>query len=223
MVQHVERKSYGAARCGSALTDAVQQIGIYGGSFDPVHFGHLRPVLEVKNSLNLDQLRYIPAGNPPHKAGPRVSASHRVAMLDLAIARSPGLIIDRREVDRPKPSYTLDTLISLQSEFPAARLTLVIGMDQFIVFDTWHRWQEILALAALAVMERPGELLSDVANDILKGEFAAGISMVPVTQLAISSSRIRRELHQGTDIQFLLPYAVRQYIIDHKLYTGSAL
>ena len=205
------------------MTEKAQAIGVYGGSFDPVHFGHLRPVLEVKQQLQLDQLRFIPSGNPPHKSGPRVSAADRVAMLDLAIARSPGLIIDTREVDTQKPSYTLDTLKSLQSDFPQARLTLVIGMDQFSVFDTWHQWQQILAMADVAVMERPGESLSDVASSILNGEFGSVIKIVPVTQLEISSSRIRRELEQGTDVQFLLPYVVRQYIIDNKLYTGSAL
>jgi len=173
--------------------------------------------------LNLDQLRFIPSGNPPHRSGPRASASDRVAMLDLAITGSPGLIIDRREIGKPKPSYTLDTLISLQSDFPEAALTLVVGMDQFSVFDTWHRWRDILAIATLAVMERPGESLSAVASDILSGDFASGISIVPVTQLDISSSRIRQDLQQGTDIRYLLPYVVRQYIIDHKLYTGSAL
>lgn len=196
---------------------------MYGGSFDPVHFGHLRTALEVRLHLHLDQLRFIPSGNPPHKSGPRVSAADRVAMLDLAIARSQGLIIDTREIESDKPSYTLDTLKSLQSDFPQARLTLIIGMDQFSVFDTWHQWQQILAMADLAVMERPGESLSDVASGILSGEFGSKITTVPVTQLEISSSRIRRELDQGTDVQFLLPYAVRQYIIDHKLYTGSAL
>jgi len=204
------------------VTEKTQAIGVYGGSFDPVHFGHLRPALEVKQQLLLDQLRFIPSGNPPHKSGPRVSAADRVAMLDLAIARSPGLIIDTREVDTQKPSYTLDTLKSLQSDFPQARLTLVIGMDQFSVFDTWHQWQQILAMADVAVMERPGESLSDIASSILNGEFGSAINTVPVTQLEISSSRIRRELDQGTDVQFLLPYAVRQFIIDNKLYTGSA-
>ena len=96
-------------------------------------------------------------------------------------------------------------------------------MDQFSVFDTWHQWQQILAMADVAVMERPGESLSDVASSILNGEFGSVIKIVPVTQLEISSSRIRRELEQGTDVQFLLPYVVRQYIIDNKLYTGSAL
>ena len=205
------------------MTEKKQHIGVYGGSFDPVHFGHLRPVLEVKNSLNLDQLRFIPSGNPPHRSGPRASASDRVAMLDLAITGSPELIIDRREIGKPKPSYTLDTLISLQSDFPEAAFTLVVGMDQFSVFDTWHRWRDILAIATLAVMERPGESLSAVASDILSGDFASGISIVPVTQLDISSSRIRQDLQQGTNIRYLLPYVVRQYIIDHKLYTGSAL
>lgn len=203
------------------LTGKVRQIGVYGGSFDPVHFGHLRSALEVKQTLNLDELRFIPSGNPPHKSGPRASAADRVAMLECAIASCPGLVIDTREIERQKPSYTLDTLKSLQSDFPEARFTLIIGTDQFSVFDTWHRWEEILEFVSLAVMERPQESISAVGAGILQGRFASTVTTIPVTQLDISSTRIRRELEHGTDIQFLLPYAVREYIIQHKLYTGS--
>ena len=123
------------------LSDLPKSIGVYGGSFDPVHFGHLRCALEVRRQLGLDELRFIPSGDPPHKADPRASASDRIKMLDLAIARSPGLIIDSREIERKTTSYTIDTLEEIKNEYPDASLTLVIGTDQFSVFDTWHRWQ----------------------------------------------------------------------------------
>ena len=137
----------------------MSSIGVCGGSFDPVHFGHLRTALEVRQQLGLEQLRFIPAGNPPHKEGPRVSATDRVNMLELAIGGSPSVVIDERETQRLKPSYTIDTLLELQQELPQASLTLIIGTDQFSVFDTWHRWQDLLQVAHVAVMERPGELL----------------------------------------------------------------
>ncbi len=199
----------------------MSSIGVCGGSFDPVHFGHLRTALEVRQQLGLEQLRFIPAGNPPHKEGPRVSATDRVNMLELAIGGSPSVVIDERETQRLKPSYTIDTLLELQQELPQASLTLIIGTDQFSVFDTWHRWQDLLQVAHVAVMERPGELLSGFANELLQGEYASKITLCPVTQLDISSTRIRKDWRAGTDIRFLVPYAVRQYIIEHNLYTGS--
>jgi len=203
------------------LSKAARSIGVCGGSFDPVHFGHLRTAFEVRQQLGLEQLRFIPAGNPPHKEGPRVSATDRVNMLELAIGGSPSVVIDERETQRLKPSYTIDTLLELQQELPQASLTLIIGTDQFSVFDTWHRWQDLLQVAHLAVMERPGELLSGFANDLLQGEYASKVTLCPVTQLDISSTRIRKDWRAGTDIRFLVPYAVRQYIIEHNLYTGS--
>jgi len=201
----------------------VRSLGVYGGSFDPVHFGHLRSALEVQQQLGLDQLRFIPAGNPPHKAGPVVNAADRVKMLELAIADtdsagSPCLIVDQREIERLKPSYTFDTLEELQNELPQAQLTLIIGTDQFSVFDTWHRWRELLGIAHVAVMERPGEKLSEFAVELLQGEYRSKVTICPVTQLDISSTRIRNDLSAGTDIRFLLPYAVRRYIIEHQLY-----
>ena len=110
----------------------MSSIGVCGGSFDPVHFGHLRTALEVRQQLGLEQLRFIPAGNPPHKEGPRVSATDRVNMLELAIGGSPSVVIDERETQRLKPSYTIDTLLELQQELPQASLTLIIGTDQFL-------------------------------------------------------------------------------------------
>ena len=202
------------------MSKVISSIGVYGGSFDPVHFGHLRSTLEVRYQLELEQLRFIPAGNPPHKDGPRVSAADRVNMLELATDGNPDVVIDQRETRRQKPSYTIDTLQELQRELPHSGFTLIIGTDQFNVFDTWHRWQDLLAVARIAVMERPGEVHSEFANQLLQGEHASKITLCPVTQLDISSTRIRNYRRAGTDIRFLIPYAVHQYIIEHELYTG---
>lgn len=139
-------------------------------------------------------------------------------MLELAVAGVPGLVIDPRELERDQPSYTIDTLESIQRETPQAALTLIIGMDQFSVFDTWHRWQELLQKTTLAVMERPGELMSNSARQILAGEFSERIDIIKVTQLDISSSRIRNELADDRDISFLVPWHVRDYIKENALY-----
>lgn len=201
-------------------TIAASRIGVYGGSFDPVHHGHLRSALEVKQQLQLDELRFLPSGNPPHRDRARVSAEHRLAMLELAVAQAPGIVIDPRELERDQPSYTIDTLELLQAQAPKAALTLIIGMDQFSAFDTWHRWQELLQKINLAVMERPGEVISSSAEQILAGKFAERINIIKVTQLDVSSSRIRAELAQEHEIQFLVPLAVRNYIVKNGLYGG---
>ena len=199
------------------------RMGVYGGSFDPVHFGHLRCAFEVQQQLQLDQLRFVPSGNPPHRERATVSAEHRLAMLELALVDYPASLVDTREIENDHPSYSIDTLESIQAENADAELTLIIGTDQFSAFDTWHRWQHLLQQVNLAVMQRPGESLSAFAKTLLAGPMAEKITQCTVTQLEISSSRIRRDLHQGTDVKFLLPYTVRNYIIEHQLYRGSAL
>ena len=149
------------------VAPALTSIAMYGGSFDPVHLGHLRSALEVKQTLDIDELRFVPSGNPPHRDRAHVDASDRLNMLELAVRDSPGIVVDPREVHNAAKSYTIDTLESLAAENPQARLTLVIGMDQFSVFDTWHRWQELLQQFDLAVMERPGEPMSATGRSIL--------------------------------------------------------
>lgn len=150
-------------------------------------------------------------------------------MLELAVREAPGVVIDRREVQNTATSYSIDTLESIAVDNPDARLTLVIGMDQFSVFDTWHRWRELLQRFELAVMERPGESLSEAARSILRtdastesGQSDQRIHVISVTQLQISSSRIREDLVANKDIQFLVPVAVRDYIHTHGLYVPGS-
>ncbi|OED43860.1 nicotinate (nicotinamide) nucleotide adenylyltransferase [Chromatiales bacterium (ex Bugula neritina AB1)] len=203
------------------LNPDAKKIGVYGGSFDPVHNGHLRSAQEVMQLCNLDELRFVPSGNPPHRSRALVSAVHRRAMLKLAVADVPGMVIDTRELERTQPSYSIDTLESIRAEVPHASLVLIIGMDQFSAFDTWHRWQELLQRVDLAVLERPGETISAHARELLKGALAERISVLKVTQLEISSSRIRHDLSQGLEIRFLVPYAVRNYIRENRLYASN--
>jgi len=208
-------------------TGRNRRIGVYGGAFDPVHLGHLRSAYEVKQQCQIDELRFLPSGNPPHRDQANVEARHRLAMLELAVTQADGLVIDSRELEADNgPTFTYDTLGALKVENPDADLMLIIGTDQFNNFDKWHRWEDILQIAELAVMERPGEPLSNFAqsliqkysNDQNQDPNSTKIHLIQVTGLDISSSRIRRDLRTGRDIRFLLPYSVYQYIHRFKLY-----
>ena len=204
--------------------------GVFGGTFDPIHFGHLRPVLEVYQDLPVEEVRWIPSANPPHRSSPQVSIVHRLNMLRLAL-QGTEFIIDERELQRPGPSYMSDTLASLKQEYPDKSLALILGMDAFCGLPGWHRWKDLLQLAHIIVCYRPGADLPD------KGELAAIIDerqtrdvhllltrdsgliyMHPVTQLAVSATMIRDACQQGKSPQFLLPESVHDYIQKNHLY-----
>ena len=131
-------------------------IGVLGGTFDPIHYGHLRPAKEALVTLGLDQLRFVPAARPPHRRSPVASAEQRLRMVELAVADEPCFVVDDREFGRPGPSYTVDTLISMREEFGERTLCLLMGTDAFDGLDTWHCWQRLPQLAHLVVMYRPG-------------------------------------------------------------------
>ncbi len=207
-------------------------IGIFGGTFDPPHFGHLRPLLEVQQALALDEVRLIPCFIPPHRAVPDASAEQRLAMLQLAVSEAPGFIVDPRELQRGGPSYMVDTLASLRDEQGVNKsLVLIIGLDAFVSLDRWHRWLELIELAHVVVMQRPGgalpktgavaELMEQVqalAVLELQQQAAGKIYFQPVTQLDISATAIREQLFRGQDVRFLMPGSVRHYIETQGLY-----
>ncbi len=211
-------------------------IGIFGGTFDPVHFGHLRPALELFERLGLEELRLIPAGLPPHRRAPRADSSQRLEMLQRAVAGQPGFILDKREIERQGPSYMVDTLAELREELGGRRpLCLLLGMDAFLGLSSWHRWQEIPRLAHLVVSHRPGwlpEHLDDHGGPLaelaagalvddpqaLRGSPAGRVFMQPVTQLDISSTRIRALIRQQKSPRYLLPDEVWAYIQEQRLY-----
>jgi nicotinate-nucleotide adenylyltransferase len=208
-------------------------IGILGGTFDPVHFGHLRPALEVQEALALEELRLIPCHIPPHRSQPHASAAQRVAMLEAAVQAHPAFRIDTRELQRHGPSYTFDTLVSLHEDLGDTGICLLMGMDAFGDLTTWHRWNELIDLCHLVVMTRPGadipsdgELadlirrhrVSDAAQ--LRGLPAGRLLFQPVTALAISASRLRALLAEGLSPAFLTPEAVIEIINQEGLYRG---
>lgn len=203
-------------------------IGIYGGTFNPVHYGHLRTALEVKEALMLDQLRLTPCRLPPHRRQPEVSAELRLQMLQLAVADVAGMIVDRRELDREGPSYMVDTLASVRSEVAASPLLLIIGADAFIGLEKWHRWRHLFEYAHVVVMTRPG-YRQPVLNDYLARRLtddpeqlrrlAGGyLYFQTVTRLEISATHIRELIGRRQDPRFLLPEAVIHYIRQHNLY-----
>lgn len=212
----------------------MRKIGIFGGSFDPVHFGHLRPALEVLEALSLDSMRFIPSGQPPHRGAPQAPAAARLAMLKAAVADEPRFQVDERELKRATPSYTFDTLAELKAEHARDRLVLMLGLDAFLGFTRWHRWKEILDLAHLVVVHRPGSSLDDKSNggetamlvqerevddaEALMAHAAGKIMLLPVTQLEISSSQVREAVARGADVRYLVPEAVRRVIQDSKCY-----
>lgn len=203
-------------------------IGIFGGTFDPVHYGHLRSALEVKEIFGLSEIRLLPSAQPPHREQPAATAPMRVRMLELAIENQPGFAIDTRELNRPGRSYMVDTLKSFRQEFPERPLLLFIGGDAFENLATWHQWQRLFDYAHIVVMTRPGfqprELdgyfAAKKANEIreLTQALAGGLFFQPVTQLEISATAIRKMIAEKHDPGFLLPDAVIEYIRQHALY-----
>ncbi|OOG25885.1 nicotinic acid mononucleotide adenylyltransferase [Thioalkalivibrio denitrificans] len=204
-------------------------ILILGGTFDPVHFGHLRPALEIMECLGADEVRFMPCRIPPHRGAPAVSAAHRLAMVERAVQGQPGFMVDRRELEREGPSYSVDTLESLRAEVGDQRpLCLMMGMDAFGGFRSWHRWQDILGLAHVVVAHRPGsplrdpeDWISEAATEdpaILRDTPAGAVFFRSVTQLDISATAIRAMLRRGESPRYLLPDSVLEYIRLQGLY-----
>lgn len=207
-------------------------IGILGGTFDPVHFGHLRPALDIQQLLGLEEVRLVPCNIPPHRPQPLASREQRLAMLQAAVSKHPVFRIDTREFDREGPSYMLDTLKSLREEMGATGLCLMLGMDSFISLPGWHRWRELINYCHIVVMTRPGVALpgeGELADFISRyrvqdaDRLEAGVSGLlwfhPVTALDISGTRIRKLLATGQDAGFLVPQAVLDIITREGLYT----
>jgi nicotinate-nucleotide adenylyltransferase len=211
-----------------------QPIGIFGGTFDPVHFGHLRAASEAREALELEDFRLLPAGSPPHREGVRASAEDRLRMLRLAVTGHDDLRIDDREVRREGPSYMVDTLGEIRQETPGAPIVLILGHDAAARLDSWHRWRALFDLAHIAIMTRPGAgpapsavLASEIearqvptAGD-LWSTAAGKVLPLPVTRLAISATDIRAQISSGRNPRFLLPRSVIEYVGRKGLYLDA--
>jgi len=203
-------------------------IGLMGGTFNPIHYGHLRPALEVADVLGLDEVRFIPAKQPPLRDEPCVSAEHRSKMVKLAIQNESKFVLDERELHRKNMSYSVDTLQSLREELgDNIPLCWMMGADAYQRFSQWHQWEKILQLTHLVVSHRPNYLLDNNqlerhhATELsdLSTTLAGKIFFVPVTQLDISATMIRENLKNNRNVRYLLPDAVYNYINENNLYS----
>jgi nicotinate-nucleotide adenylyltransferase len=211
-------------------------MGIFGGTFDPIHYGHLRSAYEMLQALRFDEVRFMPCGNPPHRAQPIASAELRLQMVRVATAGQHGFVVDDRELQREGPSYSVDTLTALRAEFPLQPLALIIGMDAFLGLPKWYHWREILQLAHIVVAHRPGwrapdmgplgELLADRGThrigDLHQAK-SGHIYIHDVTQLEISSTEIRELVAAGRRPRFLTPDAVLDVIEQGGCYAAAEL
>jgi nicotinate-nucleotide adenylyltransferase len=216
---------------------AARPLGLFGGTFDPLHVAHLRLALEAREALSLGEVCFIPAGNPALRAAPACPAADRLAMVERAVAGISGFSVDAAEVlaaRNPAPSYTVDTLERQRRQHgPRRPLVLLIGADAFARLESWQRWQDLFALAHIAVATRPGHELSvGAGTSALDAEFrtrrgsAADFTAAPagrivpfaITALEISATAIRRRLTAGLDVRYLVPDPVLDYIDSHQIY-----
>lgn len=216
----------------SCPTPALKPLGILGGTFDPVHFAHLRLAQEALEQLGLAAVRWIPAGQPPHRHRPGASAMQRLHMVRLATASQPLFHVDPAEVQAAQPSFTVTTLRRLRAELgPAQPLVLLMGADAFLGLHTWHCWQELWQLAHIAVATRPGyelderQLVPELAPfwrtrraSVVPSAPAGAVLPFTITPLAISATLIRATVAQGHAPRYLLPDAVCDYVQQQALY-----
>jgi nicotinate-nucleotide adenylyltransferase len=208
----------------------VRPFGVFGGMFDPIHFGHLRTAHELHELIGLESVAFVPAGDPPHRAAPLADAVTRLAMVRAAVAEDARFLVDDRELRRSGPSYTVLTLEELRAERGAQPLVLIMGMDAFAGIDRWHRAGDLLGLAHIAIALRPRASLprAGLAASLLRDRRAAEparLSASPAglvylcdnTQLDLSSSAVRAVVSAGRDPRYLMPEAARRIILA----TGS--
>lgn len=195
-----------------------QRIGILGGTFDPVHIGHLQMAVNAMTTFALDEVRFVPAYAPPHKKDKEDNAADRLAMLTAAVEGNPSFSVDYREMRAEKKRYSYDTVCSFREEFPQAKLFFIIGEDSLMDIRTWYRWRELLAMIPVIVCAREGvegDLLTQV-NALNEEGYCIQIAKGP--SIPISSTQIRQSLAEGHDVRYFLPGTVYDYIASHRLY-----
>jgi nicotinate-nucleotide adenylyltransferase len=209
-------------------------LGLLGGTFDPIHFGHLRLAEEVADSLKIDEVRFLPAGQPWQRSGFIAPIEHRVAMVRLGVESNPRFTVDDREARRSGPTYTVDTLESLRvDEGPRRPLVMIVGSDQFLNLPTWHRWQKLFEFVHIVVARRanepfdlgelPAGLAAMVTHRLTNDKSAlmepgGRVFSIEMTPLKISSSQVRTLVRTRASARYLLPVAVYEYVLQHGLY-----
>ena len=196
------------------MTGSGRRVGLFGGSFDPVHLAHVALARQALEQLGLDELRWMPVGVAWQKTRALAPAAHRAAMVELAMAGEPRFALERVELERAGPSYTIDTVRALHAAQPDVAWTLVLGEDQFASLHTWHGWRELLGLVRLAVAGRPDTVTTPHAE--VARAVRDAVALPPMT---VSSSEVRDRLARGLSIEGFVPDAVARYIAHHRLYT----
>ena len=192
----------------------MRRLGLFGGTFDPPHAAHLALARAARDELRLDEVRWIPAGAPWQKTRRITDATHREAMVRLAIEGEPGFVLDRCELDRSGPTYTVDTVRASELAEPGAQWFLIIGADQYAGLHTWRDWREVLARVTLAVANRPGPMPAP-DPEVLRQPHR----VVPLPMLDVSATEIRARVAQGLPVDdSMVPPAVARYIAQHRLY-----
>ena len=223
-----------------ALIPSLIPLGLFGGTFNPIHFGHLRLAQELSQALNVERVKFIPSGRPPHRNLNLATAEHRVAMVKLAIQGNSRFECDTREVDRASLSYSVDTLKDLRQELgDEFSFCFFMGSDAFLGLSTWHEWQTLFELTHIIIGQRPGfqniaaaqlppalatqfYKRQQTSSDFIKTRNAGGIYVVDINLLNISATRIRRDVRNMVSPCYLLPDSVLEYVTQHHLFKETA-
>ncbi len=215
-----------------SLNTSMKKIGIFGGTFDPIHFGHIDTAKQTAQWLNLDTLFLLPSHIPPHKTKTSANAQQRLGMVELICGEDRMLTLDKRELNKNSPSYTFETLKEIKREYADAQLFFIVGMDSLLSFNTWHKYQEILSLCHLVVNSRPDytvdknnlELMQLLTNhqfnhpDEIQQKKAGCILLHDTKKWNISSTEIRKKIKKNINCDYLLPKSIISYINKERLY-----
>lgn len=193
--------------------DGANRWGVFGGTFDPVHHGHLITAQRAAELAELDQLLLVPAKSPPHRDSPRASADDRLAMIERAVDDHPTLTASDVEFDLEEPSYTYQTIKRLQNNHPEASFHFILGTDELINFKNWHRWEDLLDTVSLLGFPRP-----DYSVDDIPGKVRERVDVLDTPMIDISSTAIRRRISRRQSIDFLVPESVKSYLQEMAIY-----
>jgi nicotinate-nucleotide adenylyltransferase len=211
-------------RQGDRVMNYAMRIGILGGTFDPVHIGHLILAEEAWARLRLAQVLFVPAGDPPHKRGLPISpVQHRLCMLELAIADNPHFVLSRVDADRPGPHYTVDMVKLLQEQFgPQTELFFLMGFDALMDLPNWHQPQELLRLCRVVALTRFGYHIDWARLEAALPGLRERTTLLPMPELEIASHVLQQRVREGWPIRYQVPAPVEEYIYRHGLYRNDA-
>ena len=197
------------------------KLGLFGGTFDPIHLGHLILAEQCREACKLDKVWFVVAGEPPHKRGDRTAASHRLEMVRIAIAGHPSLEVSEIETNRPGPHYSVETLEAIHAERPDDDLHFIIGADSLVDLPIWREPERIARLATIVVVNRPGIDAADTSQIPNLGPDARPFRFVTIPQIGIASSDLRRRMAEGRSVRYMIPRGVEAYLDAHKLYRSG--